>query len=419
MRGCRTLALFVFLTVVFQCGQALDFTLWQPYAHRSALLPEMSNDADRKILRAKSTGKFSVNGSWRKTVPVSSTGTYRFYVEYLAHDVDLVRRAVVAKMDWRDANHKQTARPDYPVMSEKTADGWNILESTYRVPEQTKAVMIDLIFRWSRTGDVQWRNIAFEPAGVTLPVRNATLATVNFKPANTSGPDENRRLFIPFIEQAARQGADIICLPEGVTVCGTGKTYTEVAEPIPGPSTDFFGKIAKDHHLYIVAGIYEREGDVVYNTAILIDRNGRYMGKYRKAALPREEIEGGITPGESFPVFETDFGKVGIMICWDIQFPEPARRLAANGAEVILLPIWGGNETLMEARAIENQVYVVSSGYSATTRIINHRGETLAETKKNGSIAVQQIDLNQRTQWEWLGDLKSRIPREAPRSRQE
>ena len=109
--------------------------------------------------------------------------------------------------------------------------------------------------------------------------------------------------------------------------------------------------IAKKYNLYIVAGIYEKDGDTVYNTAVLISRTGEYAGKYRKVCLPREEIQGGITPGKSLPVFDTDFGRIGLMICWDVFFPEPARTLAHKGAEVIFLPIWGGNLTLAKARA--------------------------------------------------------------------
>jgi predicted amidohydrolase len=137
------------------------------------------------------------------------------------------------------------------------------------------------------------------------------------------------------IGETAQQKADIVCLPEGITVVGTGKKYAEVAEPIPGPSTKFLGEQAARHRLYIVAGLYERAGKAIYNTSVLIGRDGRLAGKYRKVCLPREEIDGGLTPGQDYPVFDTDFGRIGMMICWDVHFPEVARALAAKGAEVI------------------------------------------------------------------------------------
>jgi predicted amidohydrolase len=119
-------------------------------------------------------------------------------------------------------------------------------------------------------------------------------------------------------------------LPEGITLVGTGNNYISASEPVPGPTTEFLGEIAKNHKIYIVAGILEKEGKTVYNTAIMIDRNGELAGKYRKVSLPREEIEGGVTPGVSFPVFKTDFGTVGMMICWDVTFPEAARTLGVS-----------------------------------------------------------------------------------------
>jgi predicted amidohydrolase len=163
-----------------------------------------------------------------------------------------------------------------------------------------------------------------------------------------------------------------------------------------------------------VAGILEKDGSTVYNTAILLDREGNLAGKYRKVSLPREEIEGGVTPGDSFPVFDTDFGKVGIMICWDVSFPEAARTLAFNGAEVIMMPIWGGHLTLAKARALENQVYLVSSTYDMKSAVFDQEGEIIGEASDENPVVVVEVDLNERKYWPWLGDFKNRIRREMP-----
>src|SRR5262249_34202416 len=119
-------------------------------------------------------------------------------------------------------------------------------------------------------------------------------------------------------------------------------------------------------------------------------------------------------PGRDYPVFDTDFGRVGMMICWDVHFPEVARELAARGAEMILLPIWGGNETLARARAIENQLYVVASGYDFKTAIYDQAGQLLAETSQDPAVIVAEVDLNARRLWPWLGDWRARIWREGP-----
>ena len=148
--------------------------------------------------------------------------------------------------------------------------------------------------------------------------------------------------FAQTIDHEVQGKADVILLPEGITVVGTGKKDSDMGEPIPGPTTKRLGEVARQKHSYIVAGMFEREGPAIYNTAVLIDRAGNVAGKYRKVYLPREEMEVGLTPGSDFPVFQTDFGKVGLMICWDLQYTDPARALVLGGAELILLPIWGG-----------------------------------------------------------------------------
>jgi predicted amidohydrolase len=103
-----------------------------------------------------------------------------------------------------------------------------------------------------------------------------------------------------------------------------------------------------------------------------------------------------------------------MMICWDVHFPEVARELAARGAEVILMPIWGGNETLARARAIENQLYVVASGYDFRTAIFDRAGKTLVEATQDPAVLVTEIDLQDRLLWPWLGEWRARIWREGP-----
>jgi predicted amidohydrolase len=155
----------------------------------------------------------------------------------------------------------------------------------------------------------------------------------------------------------------------------------------------------------------ERDGDVLRNSAVLVGPDG-LIGTYRKTHLPREEVEAGLTPGDSYPVFQTDFGKVGVMICWDVQFPEPARALAAQGAEVILLPIWGGNEILARARAIENHVFLISSSYDMKTFILNPVGESLAEATDQKKVVFADLPLDRKIVQPWLGDMKTRTWKE-------
>ena len=216
------------------------------------------------------------------------------------------------------------------------------------------------------------------------------LATVHFKPSGGKTPADNCRMYEPFIAEAARRKADLVVLGETLTFVGLGKSYADVAEPVPGPSTEYFGRLARKHNIYIVPGLLERDGHLVYNVAVLIGPDGKIVGKYRKVCLPRGEIDGGVAPGSDYPVFPTRFGKVGMMVCYDGFFPEVARELTNRGAEVIAWPVWGCNPLLARARACENHVYLVSSTYEDVSRnwmisaVFDHTGETIAQAQRLG-----------------------------------
>lgn len=389
---------------------------WSTWSHRADTMPHVAVAAspslqERGSLLISGAGNAAAYGGWVRDIAGIQEGAwYRFEASFQARKVAAENWQVVARIEWRDADGKRKDQPEYAAWATRDGD-WTKLETTVQAPAGTRVAQLQLFLLHAPEGAVWWDAISFEEVPAPQP-RKVTVAVVNLRPPNTGSKEASLAAFAKTVREKAPAGVDIILLPEGVTVVGTGRSYVEVATPAPGEDTEFLGRLAKEKNAYLVAGIYEREGRAVYNTSVLFDRSGRLIGKYRKVYLPREELEGGITPGDSYPVFPLDFGRVGMMICYDVFFPDPARALAVQGAELILMPIWGGPERLAVARALENRVFLAASGYDHPTYVMDPDGEILASASEEGSVAVATIDLNRRYREPWLGEMRTRRLRE-------
>ncbi|MBK7579887.1 MAG: acyltransferase [Myxococcales bacterium] len=244
---------------------------------------------------------------------------------------------------------------------------------------------------------------------------------------------------MPFIEEAAKKGVQILGLQEifnGPYFCPSqDKRWYEAAESIPGPSTEMFQAIAKKHGMAIVLPLYEQEmRGVFYNTAAVIDADGKYLGKYRKQHIP--QVSGFwekyfFRPGNGgYPVFQTAFAKVGVYICYDRHFPEGARCLGLNGAEIVFNPsatVAGLSQYLWKieqpAHAVANGYYVAASNRVGTeapwnigkfygnSYFVNPRGEIIAEASEDmDELVVADLDLNLieevRQTWQFFRDRR-------------
>ena len=177
---------------------------------------------------------------------------------------------------------------------------------------------------------------------------------------------------IPFIEKAGKQGVQILCLQEIFNTpyfCpGQDSAWYESAEPVPGPTTNRLSEYANKYEMVIVASIYEKEQPgILYNTAAVIDADGSYLGKYRKHHIPHTSgfwEKFFFRPGNlGYPVFETRYAKVGVYICYDRHFPEGARALGLNGAEIVYNPsatVAGLSQYLWK---LEQPAHAVANGY--------------------------------------------------------
>jgi N-carbamoylputrescine amidase len=171
---------------------------------------------------------------------------------------------------------------------------------------------------------------------------------------NIADTNDNMRRLSANIESLAHEGAQLIVLQElhnSLYFCQVEDVNNfDLAEPIPGPSTDFYGKLAKDNNVVIVTSLFEKRAPGLYhNTAVVIEKDGTIAGKYRKMHIPDDPAyyeKFYFTPGDlGFHPIQTSVGKLGVLVCWDQWYPEAARLMALSGAEILIYPTAIGYES--------------------------------------------------------------------------
>ena len=179
--------------------------------------------------------------------------------------------------------------------------------------------------------------------------RYANISLVNFP---TLPPDEPERLqktlirMCGYVAAAAREGSDLVAFPEICNCLDASEAWVSI-ETLDGPTVTALSRAAREHGLYVVCPLVLSEDGRRYNCAVLIDRKGKVAGVYRKNFPTHGELENGITPGVETPVFETDFGRVGLCICFDLNYWEVGTGLCNNRAELVIWPsMWAGGRML-------------------------------------------------------------------------
>jgi hypothetical protein len=197
------------------------------------------------------------------------------------------------------------------------------------------------------------------------------------------------------------RGLDLAVLPETI-VTNTNGRASERAIALRGNTLDSFGALARRHKTYLVIPLDLAEetssGPIYSNAAVLFDRRGTVAGIYRKAhpvaLVGRDDLEGGITPGREFPVFDCDFGKLGIQICWDVVFDDGWQALADKGAEIVVWPSASPATALPASRAARHRYFIVSSCWRDNCTIYEPTGLVAARGDSHMKPLVRQIDLS-------------------------
>src|SRR5499427_4464555 len=243
---------------------------------------------------------------------------------------------------------------------------------------------------------------------------------------------------LPLIHDAGKKGVQILCMQEifnGPYFCPSqDKRWYDAAEAVPGPTVEKLAPLAKKYNMVIVVPVYEREmAGVYYNTAAVIDADGTYLGKYRKNHIPHTSgfwEKYFFKPGNlGYPVFKTKYATIGVYICYDRHFPEGARMLGLNGAEIVYIPSATSRGLSNHLWKIEQVSHAIANGYwvgtinrvgveplgdddfYGTSYFVNARGEIVAEASdKEEEVLVADLDLEKnrevREVWQFYRDRR-------------
>jgi len=403
----------------FEAGQTStaprEWSVWGPEWEKTACRIRASANGGFVV---DSTDPYAVGGLVQNIKGIKSGQAYAVKSACILRDIPAPYHSLLVRVSWMGGDkllHPAGMLVRGPILENGVAKFDDVLVA----PDDADSARLSLEVKWPRGGLVLWKNVSMQPAPTPEP-RKVRVGTVFLRPRNST-LQKNLKLWCEQIDAAGKLGLDIVCLGEAILAVGTPATIKDRAQPIPGPVSDVLAQAAKRNKIWVVAGLTELDGDVVYNTAALLNRSGEIAGKYRKVHLPREEWKKGIRPGQEYPVFETDFGKVAIQICYDWFFPEAAEIFALHGAEIIFAPTWGNTlpdeegrvdgESTFRVRARDNGVYMVPSVYSGNSMVIDPMGRILASNKGKGGVFWAEIDLNKREILRWVGHWRSIGPR--------
>lgn len=347
---------------------------WELHAYRPSLAPKFSLEEldGRKVLKLSGGGVPDCVGYLAAKAPIKLGQTYLFRVVFRVAPNTNPDENLLLQCYGPGAN-------DGIHEYRRQADGWVVGETkiTYTganagTTEDVAEAECRLLYRFNPHGAVWVREVSLSES-TPDPPRWVRVAC-------TSGKT-NLASCEAVLDAVGKAGVDLVLLPEYMQ-------GDRIEEPADGPSFQLMSAKARQYRMYVAGGIvrYVPETDRTYNTGLLIDRQGQLVGMYDKIHPYSPEVnDQGITPGNRVPVFRTDFGLVGMMICYDSWFTDVAELLALKGAEIILFPNAGYYRALMHARAADNRVRIVCSSWNSGNGVWDTVGRDLGNPEVDTS----------------------------------
>lgn len=220
---------------------------------------------------------------------------------------------------------------------------------------------------------------------------------------------------LDFADLAGQDQADIFCLPE--MFCGDSrrfrlKKYLDRAEPVPGPTTDAMARKARKYGMYIVCPVIARDADGLRNTAVLLDRRGRIVGRYDKQVPTIGELEQGIRPGTEIQAIETDIGRIGFGICFDLNFADVMEAWRRQRPDLFFWPSAFEGGMLLSQWAVHLNAYVISSTHGEVAAIVDVTGRPLARARWQHPFVSATLNLERKLyHWDTTHVVYARLKR--------
>lgn len=389
---------------------------WAPHV-TAAPLTERNNDT----LAVAANGTRTCVGGWQLTYSgVASGKLYVIEAEAAYRDVNRVRDVLRCEAFFG------ALEPDASRRRGQNVKAWDFLlpewnDASVRfsrclvAPDDAGQLIVRYTFRWSVAGSAEWQlpeiavhEVADESAPVSICV---VTGRAGDRKRKFESIQDNVDFYVPLCREACEgEKPDVIVLPEICLQWGIKGSPIDLAVPAVSEETQPFADLAREYETHVLLGMLERDVDAVHNSAVLFGPTGDVEGVYRKVHLAvGGEMDSGILPGDDFPVFDTQVGRIGCNICMDSSASESSRMVGLNGADFLLLPIMGDHRAqfpdgsgwdpdrfraIMQTRAMDNQMcMVVAVNNVKGSCIVDRTGKVLVWNDGSAPYVMAKVPL--------------------------